>query len=40
MDRRAELRRYIDETRRHQRRFTLVLAPLVLVALALMLWST
>ncbi|MBA2541538.1 MAG: hypothetical protein H0V17_17985 [Deltaproteobacteria bacterium] len=40
MDRRAELGRYIDEPRRHQRLFTLVLAPLLLVALALMFWST
>lgn len=40
MDRRAELRRYIEETRRNQRLFNLVLVPLVVVALALMIWST
>ena len=40
MDRRAELRRYVEATRRNQRIFSLVIAPLVLLSLGLLIWNT
>lgn len=40
MDRRAQLQRYIDDTRANQRTFTWILAPLLAISLLLLIWST
>ena len=40
MDRRAELERYIADTRRLQRRMAIVFAALALVAIVMFAWST
>jgi hypothetical protein len=40
MDRRKQLDRYVEETRRNQRVFNNVLAPLTALALLLLIWST
>lgn len=39
MDRRKQLDRYVEDTRRNQRTFNTVLAPLLALALLLLIWS-
>jgi hypothetical protein len=40
MDRRKQLQRYIEDTRANQRTFSWILAPLVALALLLLVWSS